>query len=224
MVQTDPLEVIDVSVPLGEDLVCWPGGSGIRLEWQSRLEKGDVANSSRMICDLHAGTHIDAPRHFLAKGETIDALPLEAFIGPAYVAYLPQTDLISAQDLEQLPLDAGVSRLLLKTRNSNLWALGVRDFYHDFVALSLEAARWVVERGLRLLGIDYLSVERPGEHYEIHRLLMEAGVILVETLDLSRVSPGLYEFICLPLRLQGAEASPARAVLRRLPQGRAARQ
>jgi len=213
---TDPLHIIDISVPLGDGLVSWPGSRGVRLEWQSRLEKGDLSNSSRISCDLHAGTHIDAPRHFLAPGATIDTLPLEVFLGPAYVAYLPGVAVISAADLDRLSLETGVERLLLKTDNSKLWAARVREFQPAFVDLTPDAARWLVNRGVRLVGIDYLSVERPKADYEVHRILMAAGVVIVETLDLSRVSPGWYELICLPLRLTGAEASPARAVLRRL--------
>jgi arylformamidase len=169
-----------------------------------------------MICDLHAGTHIDAPRHFLADGATIETLPLEVCLGPAYVAYLPEVKVITAGDLDRLALEAGVSRLLLKTANSNLWAAGVRDFQARFVDLSPDAARWLVQRRVRLVGIDYLSVERPKDDYEVHRILMTAGVVILETLDLSRVAPGWYELICLPLPLAGAEASPTRAVLRRL--------
>ena len=159
---------------------------------------------------------MDAPAHFLADGAAVDALPLDVLVGPAFVASLPEAESVSAVDLAGLHLPQGTSRLLLKTRNSGLWSAHPGEFRTDYVALTADAAQWLVDRHVRLVGVDYLSVQRYGDSPRTHQLLLAAGVVIVEGLDLSRVAAGPYELICLPLRLTGAEGAPARAVLRRL--------
>lgn len=183
------------------------------------LKAGDRANVSRLDCDVHMGTHVDAPWHFLSDGFTVDEMSLDVLIGPATVAYLPEASVITAKELAGLNLPSGIQRLLLKTRNSDLWAAGVTEFRKDYVALSADAARWAVERGIRLVGIDYLSVQCYDDNPLTHQILMKAGVIIVEGLNLAAVEPGSYELICLPLRLVGADGAPVRAVLRALPTG-----
>jgi arylformamidase len=161
------------------------------------------------------GTHVDAPFHFISGGDPVEAMPLDVLMGPAVVTYLPEVAAVTATDLEALDLPAGVQRLLLRTRNSKLWTTGVEEFQPDFVALTVDAAQWVVQRGIRLLGVDYLSVQRFDDGPEVHQILLEARVVIVEGLNLAGVEPGEYELICLPLKLTGAEGAPARAVLRK---------
>ena len=180
------------------------------------LKDGDIANVSRLDCDVHIGTHVDAPRHFLKSGRTVEELSLDTLIGPAVVAYFPDIGVISAHDLASLALALDTRRLLLRTRNSELWAAGVTEFREDFVALTANAARWVVNHSIRLIGVDYLSVQQYGGSPLTHRTLVKAGVIILEGLNLANVQPGTYELICLPIPLVGAEGAPARAVLREM--------
>jgi len=212
------MKIIDVSVPLHAELPTWPGSAGILLRPIKRMAVGDLENVSRLDCDVHAGTHVDAPWHFVEGGHTAEQLPLDVLIGPAFVAFLPETSAITANDLDGLALPAGTERLLLRTRNSELWAEGVTEFREDYVALTADAARWVVDQGIRLIGVDYLSVQRYGDSPVTHQILLGAGVVILEGLNLATVEPGSYELLCLPLRLVGADGAPARAVLRKLSQ------
>jgi arylformamidase len=194
----------------------WPGSPGFRLIQTLSLARGDVANNSRLESDIHVGTHVDAPWHFLQDGATVERAPLDTLVGPAVVAYLPEARAVTAAALEGLELGETPQRLLLRTSNSELWRRGVREFREDFVALTVDAARWLVHRGVRLVGVDYLSVQRFHDGPETHEVLLRAGVVIVEGLDLSAVTPGRYELLCLPLKIVGAEGAPARAALRRL--------
>jgi arylformamidase len=198
----------------------WPDSVGLRLVRTMSLEAGDKANVSRLDCDVHMGTHVDAPWHFLKDGFTVDAMSLDMLIGPAVVGYLPEASVITPSELADLNLPSSTKRLLLRTRNSELWAAGVTEFRKEYVALSADAARWVVDRGIQLVGIDYLSVQCYEDNPLTHKILMTAGVIIVEGLNLIDVQPGLYELICLPIRLVGADGAPVRAVLRPLPTDR----
>lgn len=194
----------------------WPGDQEFRLWRTKRLEAGDAANVSQVECNVHVGTHVDAPRHFLEQGCTVEQLPLEVLIGPAMVAYLPEAGAVTPAELCKLALPPGTERLLLRTHNSAWWAAGITEFREDFVGLTVGAAYWLVENGIRLIGIDYLSVQRFQDSDLTHKVLLEAGMIILEGLDLTRVEPGVYELICLPLRLAGAEGAPVRAVLREI--------
>lgn len=209
-------DIIDISVPLHADMPIWPGSHGFARNWTQRLETGDDANVSRLDCDVHVGTHVDAPLHFVDGAAAVDELDLEALVGLATVAFFPEAAAVSADALEALDLAKGTDRLLLRTRNSALWAAGVTEFRPDFVALTADAAQWIVERGIRLIGVDYLSVQRFQDGPEVHHTLLGAGIVVVEGLDLSTVEQGEYELMCLPLKLVGAEGAPARAVLRAL--------
>jgi len=205
--------ILDISLPIHSRMVVYEGDPGVEIAPRLEIARGDTANVSLLSMGSHTGTHVDAPAHFIEGGATVEALPLDSLIGPALVAEVGCERLIGRRDLEPLPLD-GQSRLLLKTRNSALWAAG--DFSRDFVALDLEGARYLTERGLRLIGIDYLSIEAfhsPG--HPVHRHLLGAGVVILEGLDLGRVAPGVYELVCLPLPVRGIDGAPCRAVLRR---------
>jgi len=212
-------KIIDISVPMHSDMPIWPGSVGLQIRRIKRLERGDPGNISRLDCDIHTGTHVDAPLHFIRDGDSIDQIPLDIFCGPAFIATLSQVDAITANDLIALSLPKGIKRFLLKTRNSELWKKEEQDFSPDYVALTADAARWVVNQGIRLIGVDYLSVQRYQDSPETHKILLRAKVIIVESLNLADVTSGWYELICLPLKLVGTEGALARAVLRSVTQG-----
>lgn len=206
--------LIDISLPLREGIPTWPNSKGIRLSKTLELTNGDESNVSFLECDVHTGTHIDAPRHFLENGKTVEQIPLDTLIGPTTVADLPNTDAISAQDLDDLKLPKTIERLLLKTKNSALWEQGGSAFHEDFVGLLPDGAQWIADRGIRLVGIDYLSIEPyRNDGFSTHHILLNKEVVILEGLNLSAAKPGEYELYCLPLRLVGAEGTPARAIL-----------
>lgn len=208
-------QVIDISVPLRQGMPTWPGEGPFGISTVKSLARGDNSTVSYLSCGLHTGTHVDAPSHFLASGAHTDSLPLDVLMGSAYVIYLPWAAAITADELKALSIPSGTSRLLLRTRNSDLWAGSTPEFHHDFVALTPDAARWVVEKRIRLIGVDYLSVARFGEGGPTHRILLEGAVVIVEGLNLSGVPAGPWDLICLPLKLVGTEAALARAILLR---------
>lgn len=196
----------------------WPGSAGFKITRDRQIATGDHVNVSVLTQDMHVGTHVDAPLHFVDGAASVDLMALETLIGPAQVVYLPEVDSIKAGTLEGLALAPGTKRLLFRTRNSRLWAEGDNTFREDFVALTADAAQWVVEHGIALVGVDYLSVQRYHDGPETHQILLRAGVVIIEGLNLDDIAPGLYELLCLPIKLLGAEGAPARAILRTLPQ------
>ncbi len=206
----------DLSLTIQPGMPIWPGDPALELTRIQCMESGSVANVSRMACCVHIGTHVDAPRHFIQDGRTTEHLALDTLVGPVVVAALPDAPVITASDLESLALPAGVERLLLRTRNSDLWAAGSTDFYDEFVALTADAAQWVVDQGIRLIGVDYLSVQRYYDGPQTHQILLGAEVIILEGLNLAQVPSGWYELLCLPLKLAGSDGAPARAILRTL--------
>lgn len=208
-------EVIDISLPVVAGLPVWPGDPEFRLVETARLGDGDSCNLSRLEMGVHCGTHVDAPRHFLADGTTVEALPLATLVGACLLVDLTAVTAIDAAALSALDLPAKVDRLLFKTANSVNRLCERPDFQPDFVALTADAAAWLVDRGVRLVGIDYLSIQRFHDDNRTHRILLQAGVVVVEGLNLAGVAPGGYDLTCLPLALVGAEGAPARVVLRR---------
>jgi arylformamidase len=208
-------DYFDISLTISPDLPHWPGSPLTELTRRRDMAQGDPVNDSVLTCSVHTGTHVDAPLHFLADGADVTHLSLEALIGPTIVAALPEVEAITARDLEALNLPPDTRRLLLRTRNSEGWQRGDCTFHPDFVALTTDAAHWVVARGIRLIGIDYLSIQRFRDNPETHIALLQAGVVIVEGLNLAGIAPGDYELTCLPLKLAGAEGAPARAVLRK---------
>jgi arylformamidase len=208
------MKILDISVPISSNLPVWPGDPRIVLERYRSICKGDMSNDSKLACSVHAGTHVDAPAHFIENGSTVEQLPLGILIGPALVAELPETEAITADDLGKLDLQPEVTRLLLKTKNSALWTDLEHRFNPNFTALTSGAAEWLVHNGIRLVGIDYLSVQLFGEAEALtHRILLEAGVVILEGLDLHEIRPGSYRLICLPISLVGSDGAPTRAVL-----------
>lgn len=205
--------LIDISLPIEPGMVFCEGDPTVQISPYLQIARGDPANVSQLSMGSHTGTHLDAPVHFLEGAATLDQLPLKALLGPVLVVSVTADRLIGRRDLEPLPLH-GHTRLILKTRNSTLWALG--RFTRDYVALDLEGARYLVEQGIQLVGIDYLSIEAfdaPG--HPVHHLLLGAGVVILEGLNLTGVDSGVFELLCLPLPARGIDGAPCRAVLRR---------
>ena len=206
------MKLIDVSVPLDQRLPNYPGNAPFELEPVKRLARGDSSNVSTLRMSAHGGTHVDAPRHFFDEGGGIEALPLDLLCGRTRVVEVASRTAITPDDLAELDL-ADEVRLLIKTSNSRLW--GDATFHTDYVGVSESAAKHLVDRGIKLVGVDYLSVEpfkTPGA--PTHHILLGAGTIVIEGLNLRDVEPGVYEMYCLPLRLVGSDGAPARVVLR----------
>jgi arylformamidase len=201
------IEIIDISVPVEPGMVTYPGDPTVTLERVKSLADGDVVNLSRLDLGVHSGTHVDAPVHFIDGTPATEALPLDVLIGPARVLDLTAVERLDVAAFDGVEL---AERTLLKTSNSELWGRGT--FAEDALALDGGAARFLVEAGVRLVGIDYLSI---GDE-DAHRVLLGAGVVPVEGLDLRRVDPGEYELICAPLKLVGSDGAPARVLLLRL--------
>jgi arylformamidase len=204
---------IDISVPLYTGMAHWPDNPPVRIERMMDLSRGDAANVSKIELGAHTGTHMDAPRHFLADGAGIDEMPFEATIGSARVIRIEHPQAILPEELEAHHLQAG-ERVLFRTRNSErCW--NTDQFVEDFVYISAAAAQFLADRQVCTIGVDYLSVG--GYVYdgvETHRILLSAGIWLIEGLNLSAVEPGTYELVCLPLRIAGADGALARAILR----------
>ena len=209
-------EIIDISVPLKDGIPTWPGSRGYSRQEVLSHEKGDGVAVSVLRMDVHTGTHIDAPKHFLESGATVDSLELAHLVGNAWVADVGDRKEITADVLESLEIPPNCRRLLLKSSNSTLWEDGV--FHEDYAALTLDGAARIVELGIFLVGIDFLSIQRFFDGPETHEILLRAGVIILEGLNLGAVSEGAYELLCLPLSIPDAEGAPARAVLRRVTQ------
>ena len=208
------MKIFDISVPVTPASPVWPGDPQVVLERFRKISNGYDSNDSRIACGVHCGTHVDAPAHFIENGSTVEGLSLNILIGPAMVAEFPEIDRITPELLDNKNLPRRTKRLLLKTKNSDLWENPEHSFNQDFVALSAEAAAWMVERGIQLVGIDYLSIQLFSDNEpQTHRTLLEAGIIILEGLNLREVQPGCYQLICLPLKLAGSEGAPARAVL-----------
>ncbi|MBE2283284.1 MAG: cyclase family protein [Prosthecobacter sp.] len=203
----------DVSVPLRDGMVHWPGDPECHIKRVSRMEDGAVCNLTHISMSAHTGTHMDAPRHFIADGITMEQMPFEAVIGRCRVFELDCEDQITADDLKKLRL-APRQRVLFKTRNSTRsWA--TNEFDKDFVSIRQDAAQYLVEQEVMTVGVDYLSIggfNKDG--VETHQIMLGAGIWVIEGLNLAEISDGYYELICLPIKLEGADGAPCRVVLR----------
>jgi arylformamidase len=203
---------LDVSVPLDAGIPAYPGNPEFELQPVKRIAEGGSSNVSRLIMGTHTGTHVDAPRHFFDGGRAIDSLALDLLIGPARVVDVPRRGGITAEDLTGAGVREDV-RVLLKTPNSALW--NGSGFRQDYTYLTDDGARYLVDQGVKVVGIDYLSVEqfkKPGA--PAHRTLLSQAVIIIEGLNLSTAAPGTYEMYCLPLLIAGADGAPARVILK----------
>lgn len=208
------MKIFDVSLPISPGMIVWPGDPPVVLERVSSMDAGAHDNVSRLACGVHTGTHVDAPHHFLNDGRTVDTLSLDVLVGPVQVVQVPEeVGLITGGLLEKAAVKPGTLRLLLKTRNSRLWERSVKEFDRGYVGLSVDAAEWIVGAGVKLVGIDYLSVAPFNQSIPAHQSLLKPGIVILEGLDLSAVSPGFYTLYCLPLNLVGSDGAPARVIL-----------
>ena len=205
------MAIFDISIGIDESLPLWPGDPELRLQWAANIEQGDSVNLTELSMSIHTGTHIDAPLHFLPKGKPIDSLSLNVFVGEAQVVAIPPDVNLITVDILQDVCEINAARILFKTKNSQLWETS--KFQQDYVALEASAAQWLVDQGVQLVGIDYLSIAPFKDPAPTHEILLSNDVVIVESLDLRSVEPGLYTLICLPLKLVGREAAPARAIL-----------
>jgi arylformamidase len=214
------MPIFDISVAISpETTPTYPGDPAIEVISWSAIERGDAANVTLLRMGAHTATHVDAPAHFIEHAPQVSAMPLEVLVGEARVVELDET--VEAIDAGHVAahVPEGTTRVLFKTRNSGFWHGDGKTFREDFTYLTLEGARALNERGVRLVGIDYLSVEKfKAKTFETHATLLSAGVVIIEGLDLHEVSAGVYELLCLPLKIAAGsgDGAPARAVLRTL--------
>ncbi|MGI8507733.1 MAG: cyclase family protein [Gemmatimonadaceae bacterium] len=206
-------KIYDVSMPIRDGGLIYPGNPEIHVSLQQAVARGAGANVSAVEFGSHTGTHVDAAKHFFDDGQTVDQIPLETLIGPALVLeFGDDVRAVGRSDLEAKGIE-GAERVLLKTRNSG-YLTQDPTFHKDYTYLAPDGADFIVECGVKLVGIDYLSIEQfHSGHHLTHLTLLRAGVVIVEGLNLEDVSPARYQLCCLPIKLAGADGAPARAVL-----------
>jgi arylformamidase len=210
------VKIHDVSLLLRPDMVTWPGEPGPKVKPLRRIADGDSANVSVITLSDHTGTHVDPPIHFLEGTNTVDKLPLDALVGPCRVLEFKGAGHVTDKWLDSAGIPKGSERLLFKTRNSARWADPTAPFTKDFSSINSSAAEWCVSHGVKLVGIDYLSIEPQGPEkagYPVHMALLGANVVIIEGLDLRSVAPGSYELVCAPLKILAGDGAPARVFL-----------
>jgi arylformamidase len=204
---------LDISVPVYSGMVNWPSDPPVKISRHKDMNLGAGNNLSVLSMSAHTGTHMDAPLHFIKDGEGIDTVPLDAVMGPCRVIEIKAQDAVWPDDLRPYRIRKG-ERILLKTRNSTRsWK--TEQFDTQFVYIPKETSQYLVDRGVRTLGVDYLSVggyKKDGS--ETHRILLGARIWIIEGLNLAKIKPGRYDLLCLPLKLRGLDGAPARALLR----------
>ena len=207
------MKIHDITVPIHERMHAWPTDPKVKIRPNRQISKGNSCNLSRISFGSHTGTHVDAPYHFLEKGKKLDEIDLGVFMGKTWVFEIDVKNKINIKDINKLNLK-GKERVLFKTENSKIWKKR-KKFFKEFIYVTDKAANFIAEAGVKLFGIDYLSVEGFGiENAPAHHILLKKGVVLLEGIDLSKVSQGEYELICLPLKIKGADGAPARVILR----------
>ena len=207
------MKIYDISVTLSESIPTWPGDRGAEFKKLLELSKGGMANVTAIKMSAHTGTHVDAPCHFLKDGDSVEKLSLEVLIGKAVVVEVLDAALITKEILKGANIPPNTERLLVKTRNSQEWASGATEFIEDYVAISADGAEYLVEQGVKLVGVDYLSVAPFDCLVATHQILLKAEVVILEGIDLTEVSPGAYTLYCLPIKIAGSDGAPARAIL-----------
>ena len=208
------MQIFDITLSISPEIPTWPGDMKVKLGRVKKIEEGASNNLSQMELGVHTGTHVDAPFHFVQSGIKIDELPLEVLLGPVQVVQMgDDVDLITADTLKNVKIDPRIPRILFKTRNTHYWEKKEKEFQAGFVAIAQDAAAELVAMGMKLVGIDYLSVGPFTNSKPTHDTLLGAGMALLEGADLSKVEPGLYELYCLPMKLKATEGAPARAIL-----------
>jgi arylformamidase len=206
-------KLLDVSVPLAAGIPAYPGNPAFELQPVKRIADGGSSNVSRLVMGTHTGTHVDAPRHFFDGGAGVDALPLDLLLGRARVVEIGKRGGIGEEELSAAGLREDI-RVLLKTSNSALW--NGEGFHQDYTHLTEAGARYLVAQGVKVVGIDYLSVEQfKKAGAPAHHALLSQGVVIIEGLNLAEAEAGMYEMYCLPLRVVGGDGAPARVILKR---------
>jgi arylformamidase len=211
------MKIYDVTVPISEKTPVYEGDPNVQIETANAIARGDAANVSRLCFGAHTGTHVDAPNHFIEGTRKVHKLELEKLIGRCRVVEIDKS--VTAIEAEHIVKLEGVERVLFKTRNSDFWNEPERGFLKDFTYIAPDAAKALVDLKLKLVGIDYLSVEKFGaETFDTHIALLEKEIVIVEGLDLREVSAGDYELICLPLKIisETGDGAPARTILREI--------
>ena len=208
-----PSNIIDISVSINEKLPVWPGSPGLKIRQLAEINDESAANVSHLSIESHTGTHIDAPLHFVKNGKTTAEIPLDKLIGLCQVIAIPNTKSIGPEILNTIEFQKGIKNILFKTDNERYWNQTVHNFEEDYCALSPEGAQYLVNKGIQLVGIDYLSIQRYHDPIDTHTILLENEVVILETINLSLVNPGVYKLICLPLKIDGIEGCPVRAIL-----------
>ena len=205
---------IDISLTIETGRIVWPGDPGVEVSKLMQIEKGDICNTSLLTCPVHVGTHVDAPLHFVDGGDGIESLPLYSLAGKAKVFEIINKTEIPLGEIENSDINEG-DIVLFKTINSTVY-LKEKSFNEEYVYLSTEAAEYLVMKKIATVGIDYYSIAGVNNNLiECHQVLLGAKVTIIEGLDLSGISPGEYEFVCLPLKIKGSDGSPARAIIRK---------
>jgi len=207
------MKVYDISLTLSHEIPAWPGDCGPEFKKLLEMSKGEMCNITAMKMTVHTGTHVDAPCHFVDGATSSETIPLKTLIGPALVVEALDAEHITKDVLMSLDIPPNIERLLIKTRNSNEWVKGNKEFKKDYVAISKDGAQLLVDRGVKLIGVDYLSVAPFHDLVPTHEILLKNEVVILEGTNLSKVPPGHYTLYCLPLKIKGADGAPTRAVL-----------
>jgi len=208
------MTIIDISVPLTDKIPIWPGSNGFSQIQNKSINDGFQSNVTLLDMDIHVGTHIDAPFHFLMDGKTIEKISLDDLCGDAFVLDARNEATISETVLREANIPQNTSKLLIKTDNGSWWKESYFNEY--YVGLNTSGARWLVNHNIKLVGIDYLSVASFDEINDVHKILLKEDVVIVEGLDLTEPKQGMYELSCLPLKIINADGAPARAILKSL--------
>lgn len=208
------MKIFDISIPLQSGMPVWPGDDNPEFEQYTTIDNGDIVNSTRIYSSAHIGTHVDAPRHLFNEGRTIDEIPLKVLIGSTMVVDLNDANQISRHVLSSIKWQNS-SRILFKTLNSKYWESSQSQFKQDFVSLTPDGAEFLLEKKIQLVGIDYLSIDLfNADQLPVHKILLKNDVVIIEGLNLAEVPEGLYELICLPIKILGSDGAPARAILK----------
>lgn len=211
------MEIFDISLPITNDMVVWPGDPPVKLTRLSEIIKGEESNISHLQFCVHTGTHIDAPKHYIDEGKTTDLIPLEKLIGEALVIHVdPDVDVISEEVLRSHLKNDDIKkakRILFHTRNSDEWSSKSNKFNENFVAIDTSGAKYLTELGMDLIGIDYLSVAPFDDTLDPHQIFLLNEVVLLEGINLSNIEEGFYQLYCLPLKIPNCDGAPARTIL-----------
>lgn len=207
------MQIYDISLTIEPGMTVWPGDAEVILEQVATIGENSQSNNSKLCMSVHTGTHVDAPVHFIPKTTGVDQLSLKILTGRVYVLEMLKTTLITADELKKAEIPPRTRRLIIKTRNSQLWSSKNKGFQEEFVGIDASGAQYLIDHGVKLIGLDYLSIAPYKEGKATHELFLKSGVVIVEGLNLSKISQGRYSLFCLPLKLLNSDGAPARAIL-----------